>query len=91
MDNKKMPREIVTQKTGMMDSLKKFFGVGKKKGGGLFARFRQKPPKPTGNRTMPLHLQERTLYEAQQKRARKNDVRQAVHHQQKKLGHHNFA
>ena len=92
MDNKKMPRETVTQEKGMMGSLLSFFGIGKKKSPGKHGRFNPfKPKVPTGNYALPAAMQAEVRLSAIEKRERKNEARKAVHHQQKKLGHHNFA
>lgn len=92
MDNKKMPRETVTQKKGMMGSLLSFFGIGKKKSPGKHGRFNPfKPKVPTGNYALPAAMQAEVRLSAIEKRERKDKARKVVHHQQKKLGHHNFA
>ena len=92
MDNKKMPCETVNQKKGMMGSLLSFFGIGKKKSPGKHGRFNPfKSKVPTGNYALPAAMQAEVRLSAIEKRERKDKARKVVHHQQKKLGHHNFA
>lgn len=60
-------------KTG--NALAAFFGLGGR---------RMLRPK-TGNRALPKEMQQEVIAAAEAKRARKQDTRQAVYHQQKKL------
>lgn len=70
----------------MINSLKKFFGINKKR---IPAR-RPTPKQPVGNRALPREMQVEVLMAAMDKRERKERAHICTHLTQLRQGYHNF-